>query len=110
MTTTARICGSYWLYPASMKTDAYIVQGVSSTCPAKARLPVTAIIQVNLRQPAPPVKKCRIQLVQSFTARMPLLTATSAFGLGRIDAGVLLNSVIYVVSVPLHCGTGISQH
>jgi len=30
---------------------------------------------------------------------MPLLTATSAFGLGR-RAGVLLNNVIYTVSVP----------
>ena len=34
-----------------------------------------------------------------FTARMPLLTATSAFGLGR-DARVLFNSVIYTVTVP----------
>ena len=32
---------------------------------------------------APPVKNWRILLVQSFTAHMPLLTATSAFGLGR---------------------------
>ena len=30
-----------------------------------------------------PVKKWRILLVQSFTARMPLLMATSIFGLGR---------------------------
>jgi len=30
---------------------------------------------------------------------MPLLTATSACGLGKI-AGVLLNSVIYTVSIP----------
>jgi len=37
------------------------------------------------------VKNWRILLVQSFTARMPLLTATSAFRLGR-DAGVYLNS------------------
>jgi len=44
----------------------------------------TAIIQVILRLPAPPVRNCwRILLVQSFTARMPLLTATSAIGLGR---------------------------
>ena len=40
----------------------------------------TAIIQVNL---APLVKNWIILLVQSFTACMPLLTATSAFGLGR---------------------------
>ena len=40
-------------------------------------------IPVNRRQPAPPVKKWRILVVQSFTAHMPLLTATSAFGLGR---------------------------
>ena len=42
-----------------------------------------AIIQVNPRYPVPPVKNWRILLVQSFTARMPFLTATSAFGLGR---------------------------
>jgi len=42
-----------------------------------------AIIQVNLRWPAPPVKNWRILLVQSFTAHMSLLMATSAFGLGR---------------------------
>jgi len=41
----------------------------------------------------PPVKNWRILLVQSFTARMPLLTAASAFGLEGEDAGVL-NSVI----------------
>ena len=35
-----------------------------------------AIMQVNLRWPAPPVKNWRILLVQSFTAR----TATSIFG------------------------------
>jgi len=38
----------------------------------------TAIIKVT--QPA---KNWRILLVRSFAARMPLLTATSAFGLGR---------------------------
>jgi len=37
--------------------------------------------------------------VLRFTARVPLLTATSAFGLGR-DARVLLDSVIYTVTVP----------
>ena len=42
-----------------------------------------AIIQANLRLPAPPVKSWRILLVQSFTAHMPLLTAANAFGLGR---------------------------
>jgi len=42
-----------------------------------------ANIQDNLRQPAPPVKNWRILLEQSFTAHMPLLTATSTFGLGR---------------------------
>jgi len=40
-------------------------------------------MQVNLRQPAPPVKNWRILLVQSFTAGVPLLAATSAFGLYR---------------------------
>ena len=44
----------------------------------------TAIVQVNLSYPAPPVKNWRIFLVQSFTARMPLLSATSAFELRRI--------------------------
>jgi len=43
----------------------------------------TSITQVNLRQLPPSVKNWRILLVQSFTARMPLLTGTSAFGLGR---------------------------
>ena len=43
----------------------------------------TAIIQVNMHQPAPPVKNWRILLVRSFTAHMPLLTATSAFGFGK---------------------------
>jgi len=39
--------------------------------------------------------------VQSFSARVPLLTATSAFGISDWgeDAGVLLNSVIYTVRV-----------
>ena len=40
-----------------------------------------AIMQVYLRWPAPPVKNWRILLVQSFTARMPLLTADSTFAL-----------------------------
>jgi len=43
----------------------------------------TAIIQVNLRSPALPVKNWRILLVQSFTAHVPLLTATSALALVR---------------------------
>jgi len=46
----------------------------------------------------PPVKNWRILLVQSFTARMPSLTATSAFRLGE-DAGVHLINVIYTVSI-----------
>ena len=41
------------------------------------------LLQVNLLYSAPPVKNWRILLVQSFTAHMPLLTATSTFGLGR---------------------------
>jgi len=36
-------------------------------------------------------------MVQSFTARMPLLTSTGALG---EDAGVLLGGVIYTVSLP----------
>jgi len=43
----------------------------------------TTIVQINLCEPAPPVKNWRILLVQSFTARMTLLTAASTFGLGR---------------------------
>jgi len=43
----------------------------------------TSIIQVNLCQPAPPVKNWRILLEQSYTAYMPLLMATSAFRLRR---------------------------
>ena len=42
-----------------------------------------AIIQANLHWLALPVKKWRILLVQSFTARMPLLMANSTFGLCR---------------------------
>ena len=42
------------------------------------------------------VKNWRILLVQMFTARMPLLMATSAFGLGRRRWGC--NSVVYTVS------------
>ena len=41
----------------------------------------------------------RILLVQNFTARTLLLTTTSAFGLGE-DTGVVLNNIIYTVSVP----------
>jgi len=40
----------------------------------------TAIIQLRPRQPAPPVKKWRTSLKQSFTARMSLLKATSTKG------------------------------
>jgi len=43
----------------------------------------TAIIQDNLRKPAPPVKNWSILLEQSFTACMPLLVAASTFRLGR---------------------------
>ena len=43
----------------------------------------TASIQVNLHQPASPVKNWRFLLVQSFNAHMPLLTATSIFRLER---------------------------
>jgi len=39
----------------------------------------TATIQVNLRWPAPTVKKLEDFVGKSFTACMPLLTATSAF-------------------------------
>ena len=42
-----------------------------------------AIIQINLHYTSPPVKNWMILLVQSFTARMPLLMATAKFGLVR---------------------------
>jgi len=51
-----------------------------------------AMIQINLQNG-------RISLVQSFTARMPLLRASSAFGLGR-RRWSFVNSVIYTVSLP----------
>jgi len=38
-------------------------------------------------------------MVQSFTAHMPSVMATSTFSMGQ-DAKVLLNSVIYTVSIP----------
>jgi len=41
-----------------------------------------AILHVSLHLLVPPVKNWRILLVQNFAAHMPLLTATSAFGLG----------------------------
>jgi len=44
--------------------------------------PLTAIIQINLCQPATPVKNWRILLEQGFTA-MLLLMATSKFIIGR---------------------------
>jgi len=43
----------------------------------------TTIIQVDLRSTEPKVNNWRILLVQSFTARMPLLKPTSRFRLGR---------------------------
>ena len=42
-----------------------------------------AITQVNRCQPTLPVENWRILLKQSFTVRMPLLTATTAFQLER---------------------------
>ena len=41
-------------------------------------------MQVNLHQPAPPVKNRRILQVQSFTALMPLLMATCTFVLPKV--------------------------
>ena len=48
---------------------------------------------------APSVKNCRTLLELIFTAGMPLLMATSEFHLGE-DAKLLLNSIIYINSVP----------
>jgi len=53
------------------------------------------IIQDNLHYLAPPVKNCVILLVQSFTACMPLITASSTFGLGRRQSSQL--------TTRLHC-------
>jgi len=58
---------------------------------------------VILHQTAPPVNNWRTLLVQSFTAHVPLLTATSTF-----YRGVLLDSVIYTVSVPYRDTPGMS--
>ena len=54
---------------------------------------------LNLRQPEPPVMNWRILLVQSFTARMPLLMVTSAFGLGRRRWSSPQQCYLYRVSV-----------
>jgi len=59
--------------PPSCCKFAHVTHPQRTTC-------FTAIIQVNLRYLAPPVK---ILLVQSFTAHMPLLMATSTFVLWR---------------------------
>jgi len=42
-----------------------------------------SIVQVSLCYPASPVKNWRILLEQYFTAHMPLVMATNAFGIGR---------------------------
>ena len=54
-------------------------------CDSNNNYHITAIIQINLRYLAPPVKNWRILLVPKFTAHMPLLVvmATSTIGLGR---------------------------
>jgi len=49
----------------------------------KAHIHNTAIIQVNLCQPQPTVNNSMVLLEQRFTARMSLLTATSASALMR---------------------------
>jgi len=56
---------------------------INSTTQPQPTTHFMAIIQVNLRYLAARVKNWIILLVQSFTAHMPLLTAASAFGLGR---------------------------
>jgi len=56
-----------------------------------------AIIHGKLCYSAPPVKKWKILLEQSFAVHMPLLTATSAFRLGR---RILLSGVTYTTSIP----------
>ena len=71
------------------------------------------MIELVTNQPTTCFKACfsgylqsrRILLVQSFTARMPLLMATSTFRLGQKNAGVLMN-VIYTVSIPYDDGLG----
>ena len=59
----------------------------------------TAILQVYLRQPLPPVKHWKILLVHSFTAACPLQPAHSNKG---EDAGVFLTNVIYQSLYILH--------
>jgi len=48
---------------------------------------------------APAVENWRISLQQSFITRMPLLTATNAFGIGR-KCRVLVADVTCVISTP----------
>jgi len=59
-------------------------------------MPLKKKIQVNPCWSAPQLKHWRILLEQRFTIHMPLVVATSTFGLGE-NARVLLNSVIYIM-------------
>jgi len=54
-----------------------------------------AIMQVNLCQPASSVNNWRILLVQTFTPHLPLLMATSTFGLGRRRCSSLQQCYLY---------------
>ena len=72
--------------------------GTKATNPPTTRS--TTIIQVNLHQPAPPVMNWRILLEQSFSARMPLLTATSIIELGRRCWSSPQQHYINTVSIP----------
>ena len=61
----------------------------------------TAVIQVNLRSPAPPVKNWRILLVQSFTARV-LQGKTLEFSSTVLSLHCLRTSVLSVLETRLY--------
>jgi len=60
-----------------------------------------AIMHADLGSLAPTVENCRSLLQQSFTTRMPLLTATSALGLRRTQQSSP-HSVMHIISVLYH--------
>jgi len=60
----------------------------SASCPLIPKVNDVKFLRLNAlpranHEPAPPVKNRRILLEQSFTAKMPLLSTTTAFGFGR---------------------------
>ena len=70
----------------------------------------TSTVQDRLCQPAHPVENWRILLVQKLYCRMPLLTPTSAFGLGRRRwSSPRQCYLLYTVSA-LQCATKSALH